>query len=171
MKKPSPRPGGLPRRRSDNNRRRLVDSPDPELLKDLLARARYAGSSKHKANPHLYGLPPFLGIRGDATLCDTHSGFLPEHMGSIPQMLRRGIQAGLVGMGGETIWTVSDTGWIYECRLTNPAQAEYHGYPVRGSEAIGELVYRRFAFWAHSNGGVSDQAVARQCKALYGFRS
>jgi hypothetical protein len=72
---------------------------------------------------------------------------------------------------GNEIWTVSDAGWIYECRVTNPIQAEYHGYPVRGSEAIGELVYRRFASWAHSHGGIREQGVAAQCKALYGFKS
>src|SRR5690348_8402627 len=103
MKKPARRPEGLPPRLSNNNKRRLMEQPEPRLIEELLARARYAGSSKHKANPQLYGLPPFAGIRGDATLCDTHSGFLPEHMASIPRMLRRGIQAGLLGMGGE-IW-------------------------------------------------------------------
>ena len=170
MKKPAQRPDRLPRRLSDNNRRKLLESPEPGLIDGLLARASYKGSPKHKAHPHLYGLPAFSGKRGDATLCDTHSGFLPQHMASIPEMLRRGIQAGLIGADGETIWTISDTGWIYECRLTNPAQAEYHGYPVRGSEAIGELVYRRFASWADAKGSAADQAVARQCKALYGFR-
>jgi hypothetical protein len=169
MKKPTPRPDDLPPRRGDRNPR-LSEQPDPQLIEDLLARAHYVGSSKHKANPHLYGLPPFLGNRGDATLCDTHSGFLPEHLASIPKMLQRGIRAGLVGTSGQ-IWTISETGWIYECRLTNPTQAEYHGFPVRGSEAIGELVYHRFVAWAHSQGGPADQAVAKQCRALYGFRS
>jgi hypothetical protein len=170
MKKPAPRPGGLPSRLSNNNKRRLLELPDRRLIEELLARARYVGSSKHKANPHLYGLPPFSGVRGDATLCDAHSGFLPEHIASIPEMLRRGIQAGLVGTGGE-IWTVSDTGWIYECRLTNATQAEYHGYPIRGSEPIGEQVYRRFASWARSGARPREQALASQCRALYGFRS
>lgn len=91
-------------------------------------------------------------------------------MGSVLQLLRRGIQAGLLGIGGE-IWTLSDTGWIYECRLTNPSQSEYHGYPVRGSEAIAELVYARFASWVRHQGGAPELAIIRQCKALYGFRS
>lgn len=170
MKKPAPRPSDLPGRLSDNNKRRLLERPDPRRIGELITKARYVGSSKHKANPHLYGLPPFSGLRGDATLCDAHGGFLPEHMASIPGMLRRGIQAGLLGKGGE-IWTVSDAGWIYECRLTNVTQAEYHGYPVRRSEPIAEQVYQRFALWADANGSRTDQAIADQCKALYGFKS
>lgn len=36
-------------------------------------------------------------------------------------------------------------------------QAEYHGYPVRSSEPIGESVYLRFAAWAEENGTAADK--------------
>lgn len=143
--------------------------PDKEVVRKLLAEAHYSGSPKHKKHPHLFNLPPFLGERGDATLCDTHAGFMPEHMRTIPDLLRRGIQAGLIGKN-QVIWTVGDNGWIYECRLTNIQQAEYHGYPVRPSEPIGELVYRRFATWVEQSGSELDRQAAIHCKALYRFK-
>jgi hypothetical protein len=90
-------------------------------------------------------------------------------MEQIPKLLHRGIKAELLGTS-EIIWTISDNGWIYECRKTNPAQAEYHGYPVRPSEPIGKLVYSRFASWAAQYGTNEDKRAATQCKALYGFK-
>jgi hypothetical protein len=168
MKKPNPRPSGLPRRLSDNNKRRLRDLPIPNT-DELRSKIRYVGSSKHKANPHLFGLPPYIGARGDATLCDAHSGFSPTDMQSVPDMLNRGIRAGLIGENGE-LWTLSDSGWIFECRLTNTAQWEYHGYPVRGSDAMAELVFQRFASWTRANGDSRDEGRVRQCRALYGFK-
>lgn len=65
-----PQPVDLPPRRSDNDKRRLVEDPPPVLLERLESAVNYAGSSKHKRHPHLYNLPPFKGKRGDATLCD-----------------------------------------------------------------------------------------------------
>jgi hypothetical protein len=160
----------MPPRRSDHDKRRLQRQPlDANVTAELLASARYVGSAKHKLHPHLYGLPPFIGERGDATLCDSHAGFEPQHMMAIPAMLRRGILAGLIGTG-RLLWTVADNGWIFECRITNVGQSEYHGYPVRKSEPIGELIYRRYAGWASTDGSREDKRAAEQCKALYGFR-
>ena len=44
-------------------------------------------------------------------------------------MIRRGLQAGLIGKGCRIIWAVADNGWIFEGRRTNVATNEYHGYP------------------------------------------
>ena len=40
---------------------------------------------------------------------------LPKDMSRIPKLVARGITARLVGTN---LWTVDDTGWIYEARLT-----------------------------------------------------
>ena len=78
----------------------------------------YKGSPKHKKHPRRYGLSPFNGRRGDATLCDGCAGFLPSQMSSISAMIRRGLQAGLIGDGHRIIWAVADNGWIFEGRQT-----------------------------------------------------
>lgn len=168
LKQPSP--AGLPPRRSDNDKRRLVDNPAPAQLDRLARTVTYKGSSKHKLRPHLYDLPPYRGDRGDATLCDRDARFEPSDMPQIPSMIRRGIEAGLVDQGGRILWAVADDGWMFEFRLTNATQWEYHGYPLRPTEAIAVLVFRRFALWAGAEGTRTDRSAARSCRCLYGFR-
>jgi hypothetical protein len=138
------------------------------LVDVLRARVTYGGSSKHKRNPTIFGLEPFNGDRGDATLCDEHASFQLADMTKIPALIHRGLQAKLIG-NNALIWTVADDGWIFEGRLTNPTTSEYHGYPVRPSEAIAESVYRRFSDWASAWGNVEDKEAASNCAALYGF--
>ncbi len=169
MKKPKPRIA-LPPRSSDNLQRALDPAPDPQALEQLSQAARYGGSAKHKAAPQAFGLPPYTKPRGDSTLCDTHAGFTKEHIGDIPRLLRRGIRAGLVAASTRLIWTISDEGWIFEGRITNVDQREYHGYPLRPSEPIAEVVYRRFLAWAQANGDAADLQAAANCRDLYGFR-
>jgi len=165
LKRPVRRPD-LPVRASENEKRRLDPSPPPQLIQELLTTVKYGGSSKHKRHPHLYGLPPVTGFRGDATLCDEHANFRQADMATIPQLIARGVRAGLVGTA---LWTVADNGWIYEGRLTNAVQSEYHGYPVRPSEAIAEAIYMRFRDWVDRYGSAADKKAASNCQALYGF--
>ncbi len=127
----------------------------------------YKGSPKHKRNPRNFGLEPFQGDRGDATLCDVHANFQPADMPTIPALIKRGLRAGLLGTN---LWTVGDDGWIFQGSLTNAVQSEYHGYPVRPSEAIAEPVYRRFRAWADAEGDDGDKLAACNCAALYRFR-
>jgi hypothetical protein len=93
----------------------------------------------------------------------------------IPSMIQRGISAGLIGKHvnqnvPSMIWTISDRGWIFEARVTNAGQFDYHGYPVRPSEAIAEKVYQRFAVWSQAHGSNADKQAGANCQALYGFR-
>jgi len=165
-KKPSKRPE-FPARNSDNDKRRLDPNPDPAVLAVLQSKAHYRGSPKHKQNPRLFGLEPFNGKRGDDTLCDTHAGFGIEDLKGVQALLRRGISAGLVG--GRLLWTIADDGWIFEARRTNVVNSEYHGYPVRPTEAIAEPVYKRFAGWATANKDAKAINAAQACAARYGF--
>ena len=159
----------MPRRRSDNSGRRLLADPVPDYVRSLQDNLQYEGSSKHKQHPHRYGLDPFRGRRGDETLCDRDAGFDPDQMRTIPDMIERSLQAGLVGKNG-MVWAVADNGWIYEARITNIDRPEYHGYPVRDSEAIAQPVYERFAKWAGDQGDERASLAAENCKRLYGFR-
>jgi len=173
MKKPTPR--ALPPRASDNDKRRLNQMPDQAAITRLLQTATYRGISRHKGNPRQFGLPPNNRPRGDETLCDVHANFQPADMATVPTLLRRGLTAGLIGevetQGIPTmIWTVADDGWIFEARITNAGRPDYHGYPVRASEAIAKIVYDRFADWANQHGGGREIAAADACRALYGLR-
>ncbi len=164
---PVPRPK-VPPRSSDNNKRALLETVPKEISERLLNQVHYRGYNKHKKYPERFGLEPYKKHRGDATLCDEHAGFTVADMYAIPQLLRRGIQAGLIG--DRLIWTVVQSGWIMEARLTNSGTDEYHGYPVRTSEAIAGLVFERFAPWVSEFGNGEDKASLHACKALYGFR-
>jgi len=157
----------LPPRNADNNKRKLAREVPPERIAELRKTVNYKGSPKHKRNPVAFGLEPFRGDRGDATLCDEHANFQPINMASIPEMIDRGLRASLIGTN---LWAVADDGWIFEARLTNAIQAEYHGYPVRPTEAIAELVYLRFRAWVDADGNAADRQAAENCAALYRFK-
>src|ERR1700730_19028442 len=155
MKKPTIR-ANLPPRNSDNMKRRL----DISILA-VEARARYGtaiykGSSKHEQNPHIFGLEPFRGRRGDRTLCDRHASFLPPDLKRVGALLERALRPPLVG---SHLWTVDDNGWIYELAVTNSTTNEHHGYPLRPSEAIAEVIFRHFYKWAFESGSDSDKAA------------
>jgi len=165
MRKPAKRTD-IPARNRDNNKRRLAAEVMPAEIAGLIATVTYEGSPKHKRNPHLFDLEPFTGPRGDATLCDDHAQFQPQDMVRIPDLIVRGLSAGLIGTN---LWTVDDGGWIYEARLTNADQAQYHAYPVRPAEAIAKPVYQRFNQWAEAHGGAEDKQAAQNCADLYGF--
>jgi hypothetical protein len=158
----------LPPRRSDNEKRKLYVNITALDVQVRYGTVSYKGSSKHKQNPHLFGLEPFRGRRGDRTLCDKHAGFSPEDMVRVPLLLQRALCARLVG---SHMWTVDDNGWIYELAVTNPTSNEHHGYPLRPSEAIAETVFRHFQSWALENGSENDKAAASACRERYGFRS
>ena len=168
VKKPAKRPN-LPPRRSNNEKRRLMSNPAPDYIAQLKRNITYKGSAKHKKNPHLYGLPPFQGDRGDATLCDRDANFQSENLDSIPEMIQRGLEARLVGENG-VIWAVANDGWIYEARITNVEKTEYHGYPVRSTEPIAEMVFKRFREWVGGQGNELARQAVRQCRSLYGFK-
>jgi hypothetical protein len=87
-------------------------------------------------------------------------------MKRVPALLERALRAQLVG---SHMWTVDDNGWIYELAVTNATTNEHHGYPLRPSEAIAEVVFRHFQQWAWENGSESDKAAALACQERYGF--
>jgi hypothetical protein len=162
----------VPPRHSDNDKRRLHKTPDRTVLGTLRGRVSYNGHPKHKAEPLRFGLALYTGEFGDETRCDEHANFQPSDMPGVRLLLIRGIDAGLIGhkeRGGlpTILWTVSDQGWIFEARVTNAGQGDYHGYPVRTNEAIAGKVLERFDTWAQSNGSGLDRLAAAKCRERY----
>ena len=161
-RKPPPRV--LQPRLSENEKRDLSPTlPSMDDRADLRARATYAGYAKHKRDPYAWGLEPFRGRAPDRTFCED-SGLGIAAQVRIPQLLRRGIDAGLFGdlirQGDPTmLWTLDDDGWIYELRQTIPGRAVYHGYPWLPTNALGRKVIARFESWYLSRPRAQRQPV------------
>ena len=146
----------------------MPDPPD-DLIDRLLHEVSYEGSPKHKRHPHRFGLEPFNGQRDDATLCD-EADFRPDQIEEIPDLIQRGIRAGLIGHTTRLLSTVADDEWIFEARETNRDTTEFHGYPVLPEESIARLVFDRFANWAEHKGTPADRSAATACRLRYEFR-
>ncbi len=114
----------------------------------LSMQTTYGAYSKHKFNPSAYGLRPYAGLDVDRTYCDAHSHFGKGDFVRVPFLLRRGVMLGLwsdqnSGDAPSLLWTIDDTGWIFELRITNAGQAQYHGYPILPGDAFARHVLVR----------------------------
>ena len=167
MRRPTTRRDRRPRR-SVNDKRRLLPQPSEALIEGLVGSVSYGGSEKHKRHPIAFGLSISGGSKGDATLCDEHAGFTSDKVRTIPNLIERGLRAGLVGRRN-LIWTVGNDGWIFEGRPTNVVTSEYHGYPVLKGEAIARPVYERYSEWARTCGSDQDRIAAEECRIRYRF--
>lgn len=162
MKKPKRRQDGD--RRSDNMKRKLMENPGNDMLRDLANIAKYEGRGKHKMRPRAFGLDPEDTQAADRTTCDGDAGFRPEDMPKVRYMMQRGIQAGLVGPEPmRIVWAVSEDGWIFEARITNLTQRLYHGYPVRVGESFAENIILRYVDWANAT---QNEAALRAARAV-----
>jgi hypothetical protein len=130
--------------------------PSLEAREDLIGRASYGAYSKHKFNPTAYKLTPYAGSDVERTYCDAHSHFGKDDIARIPALLARGVMLGLWSEPGgdcpDLLWTIDDTGWIFEMRITNSGQSQYHGYPVLTGDAFARQVLiraREVAFSPH----------------------
>jgi len=142
-KKPERR---LVTQRTNNNvKRQLALNPATEKQNFLLKSVKYGAYSKHKRNPSLYGLAAYNGPDEERTYCDEHASFFKKDVGRIPHLLARAVRFGLwseqVAQGvPRLLWTIDNTGWIFEFRITNTGHAEYHGYPILPNDAFAKVV-------------------------------
>ncbi len=146
-KKPTPRVV-VERSRNNANRRLIASLPDTASRVELSARVTYGGYSKHKLNPTAYNLSPYAGQDEERTYCDAHANFGKESLHRIPALLVRGVMLGLWsdqnnGDAPSLLWTLDEGGWIFELRITNSVQAQYHGYPVLPGDAFARRVLIR----------------------------
>lgn len=146
-KKPPPRIV-TQRSRNNANRRLIAFLPAKGSREELSQRVSYGAYSKHKYNPTAYKLAPYAGPDIERTYCDAHAGFAKEQTVRIPSLLVRGVMLGLWSdqASGEVpslLWTVDETGWIYELRITNVGLAQYHGYPVLPNDAFARHILVR----------------------------
>ena len=149
MARRKPAPRLVTERSRDNPHRRLcVAVPGIDLRGALAARVTYGPYAKHKYNPIPYGLAPYAGSDVERTYCDAHSKFGLPDFHRIPKLLLRAVMLGLwsdqaKGEAPSLLWTIDDTGWIFELRITNAVQYQYHGYPLLQSDAFARQVLIR----------------------------
>jgi hypothetical protein len=149
MSRRKPAPRVVVRRSRDNANRRLVTAlPSIASRTELSARVTYGGYSKHKLNPTAYRLSPYAGQDEERTYCDAHAKFGKEDLRRIPALLVRGVMLGLWsdqsnGDVPNLLWTLDESGWIFELRITNSGQAQYHGYPVLPNDAFARHILVR----------------------------
>lgn len=146
-KKPAPRVV-VQRSRNNANRRLIAVLPTRASREELSARVTYGAYSKHKFNPTAYNLSPYAGQDEERTYCDAHASFGKENLHRIPALLVRGVMLGLWsdknnGDAPSLLWTLDESGWIFELRITNSGQALYHGYPVLPNDAFARHLLAR----------------------------
>lgn len=146
-KRPAPRVV-VQRSRNNANRRLVATLPTIASRVELSARVTYGAYSKHKYNPTAYKLRPYAGQDEERTYCDAHAKFGKENLNQIPALLVRGVMLGLWsdqnnGDAPSLLWTIDENGWIFELRITNPGQLQYHGYPVLPGDAFARHVLAR----------------------------
>jgi hypothetical protein len=123
------------KRRNGYNPKRRIAPPDflPEEERgNLSRRVTYGGNPEHKRSPGDYNLTPPAQPRPGKTLCDGNRQILKDEA---LDLLRNGLQKGMFcpfehGSWPQNIWSISDTGEIFEAQIENPTLGTYHGYPV-----------------------------------------
>jgi len=136
------------RSRNNANRRLCATLPTTVSRAEFSSRVTYGPYSKHKFNPMAYKLTPYRGPDVERTYCDAHANFGRDDCIRIPDLLERGVMLGLWseqddGNAPRLLWTIDESGWIFELRITNSGQAEYHGYPVLPGDAFARHVLVR----------------------------
>lgn len=163
-RKPAPRIV-TQRSRNNANRRLVAALPSIAARKTLSALATYGPYSKHKFHPTAYKLAPYAGQDVERTYCDEHAGFGKDQFNRIAILMKRGIMLGLWsdqndGSPPSLLWTIDESGWIFELRITNIGQLQYHGYPVLPGDAFARhvLIRAREALSAEGRSAVSPDS-------------
>jgi hypothetical protein len=123
-------------------RRVLRDSRLTEQEKEFLkSRAAYEGSPHHKRNPGDFRLTPPSAPRIDKTLCDEAGIFKVAKANEIfAAAIDRGIiSVAEVGGFPKQMWAVAD-GQVFEAMLGGSIEGRYHGYPIRKSDPLHDLI-------------------------------
>lgn len=166
-KKPAPRIM-VQRSRNNANRRLVAVLPTAASRAELSVRVTYSAYSKHKFNPTAYGLIPYAGQDEERSYCDAHAGFDKRDIIRIPTLIVRGVMLGLWsdqndGDAPSLLWTLDESGWIFELRTTNSCQAQYHGYPILPGDAFARHVLVRARAVAFTPGELpQDQTPGAQ---------
>lgn len=109
----------------------------------LKSRIRYEGSGHHKKHPADYGFERANPIP-TKTLCDE---FRPLRLAEAKALLFSGIDKGMVSKTGNDdipnyIWSVSETGEVFEAKTHRSTPGVYHGYPLKDNDDMKPVVLK-----------------------------
>lgn len=110
--------------------------------RDHLEDAAYEGSPYHKRSPGDFGLEPPAAPRRDATLCDDAEVL---DLAAATRLFDSAIEHGLVSEGKtntnypKQLWVV-DGERVFEVMYGGSRNGRYHGYPIRKSDPLYDLV-------------------------------
>jgi hypothetical protein len=132
-------------RSGSSPKRRIVvaGSVPKERLKELLQRARYVGSGHHKRSPADYGFER-TNPRPTKSLCDANRVIALEEA---KELLRIGILSEMMSLppdGGfpKFVWSVSQSGEVFEAKTHPNTPGMYHGYPLESEDDMRERVLK-----------------------------
>lgn len=154
--------------RSGQNRPRKINKNLSQCqINSRYKKIQYVCSGKHKSNPYIYGAQPYHGQDSDRSLCDRDANFHQSDISRITALFDRSRRAGLLD---KLIWTVDDTGWVYELQVTNSGQNCWHGYPLFLQDEFAKTLIHHFTEWAEINGTEMDKSAAQAARQLYGVK-
>ena len=131
------------KRLGNNPNRRIADLDclDAEQKAKLKKAVHYVGSGHHKRNPMNYGLER-TNPRPTKSLCDLNQSIPLEQA---VRLLQEGVEHGLYSQPGadgfpKYIWSVSESGDVFEAKTDTHGSGKYHGYPLENEDAMREYV-------------------------------
>lgn len=112
----------------------------------LLMNVRYVGSGHHKRSPGDYGFER-TNPRPTKSLCDLRRAITLEEAKSL---LQAGIRKKMISVPLDNgfpkyIWSVSDSGDVFEAKTHQNTLGMYHGYPLEGEDDMREYVLKMWA--------------------------
>ncbi len=134
----------MPKRRSDNPKRRIVpiDEVEPAFLRRLAGQAHYTGSAHHKRSAADYDFSPSsANPRPHKSLCD---GNRTVKLNEAKALFHEGMRRGMVSSYREDdlpkyVWAVDDEDRAYEAKIERGSK-NYHGYELSIDDDMGGLV-------------------------------
>jgi hypothetical protein len=134
------------RNRSGNNPKRRVivhKLVTKERVDDLKGRVRYIGSGHHKRNPADYGFDR-ASPRPTKSLCDANRVITQtEAQKLIEDGISKGVFSPLQEDGWpKYIWSVSESGEVFEAKTHPNTPGQYHGYPLEDEDDMRDYIYR-----------------------------
>lgn len=129
-------------RKREGNRpdRRYVaaDASDGAARLALADRVTYTGSAHHKRRPGDYGFQPPVNPRPNKDVCDA-KGKPQVLMAEARSLFAAGLEKGMFSAPGANglpkyVWSVDNTGDVFEAKARPERETEYHGYRLGADE-------------------------------------
>ena len=133
-------------RQSNNPKRRIQESPEPQELARLVEQVKCGGNPDHKRWGGNFGLTRQAPPRPATTLCeDVGISTKEQALALLQEGARRGLISARLSNGfPQNIWAVTGDDIPLEAQLENRIQGTYHGYPVTEDDPFRTTIMERW---------------------------